>query len=56
MMRGMAIDMNDKQLCTAAQLKAFLNGTTAVDFSVSADARYDLIARTVRRFGYRSLK
>jgi transposase InsO family protein len=52
----MVIDMNDKQLLTLAQLQAFLNGTVAVDFSVAAEERYEFIARTVRRFGYRRLK
>jgi len=56
MMRGMVIDMNDQQLLTLAQLQAFLNGTVAVDFSVAAEARYDFIARTVCRFGYRRLR
>jgi hypothetical protein len=56
MMRGMVIDMNDKQLLTLAQLQAFLNGTVAVDFSVATEERYDFIARTVCRFGYRRLK
>ncbi len=37
MMRGMVIDMNDKQLLTLGQLPAFLNGTAAVDFAVAAD-------------------
>ena len=41
-MRGMVIDMNDEQLHTLAQLKAFLEGTLAVDFAVAADERYDL--------------
>ena len=53
MMRGMVIDMNDAQLDTLAQLRAFLDGTTAVDFAVAADERYDFIAQTVRRFSYR---
>jgi transposase InsO family protein len=52
----MVIDMNDKQLLTLAQLRAFLAGTVAVDFSVVPEARYDFIARTVRRFGYGRLK
>ncbi len=56
MMRGMVIDMNDKQLLTLAQLQAFLDGTVMVDFSVAAEERYDFIARTVCRFGYRRLK
>ena len=62
MMRGMvrgwpwAIDMNDEQLHSLVQLQAFLDGTLAVDFAVAPDERYDFIARTVRRFGYRGLK
>ena len=44
------IDMNDKQLATLAQLQAFLDGTTAVDFAVAPDERYDFIARIVWRF------
>ena len=56
MMRGMVIDMNDRQLLTLAQLQGFLNGTVAVDFSVAAEERYAFIARTVRRFGYRHLR
>ena len=56
MMRGMVIDMNDEQLHTLADLQAFLDGTMAVDFAVAAEARYDFIARTVRRFGYACLK
>jgi transposase InsO family protein len=56
MMRGMVIDMNDEQLRTLAELQAFLDGTVAVDFAVASEARYDFIARTVRRFGYRRLK
>jgi hypothetical protein len=55
-MRGMVIDMNDEQLHTLAELQAFLDGTVAVDFAVVAAARYDFIARTVRRFGYGRLK
>ena len=43
MMRGMAINMNDKQLLTLAQLQAFLDGTIAVDFSVATEERYDFI-------------
>ena len=56
MMRGMVIDMNDEQLRSLVQLQAFLDGTLAVDFAVAPDERYDFIARTVRRFGYRGLK
>ena len=56
MLHGMVIQMNDGQLQTLAQLQAFLDGTTAVDFGVSAEERYGFIGRTVRRFGYRGLK
>jgi len=56
MMRGMLIDMNDEQLHTLADLQAFLDGTVTVDFAVAAPARYDFIARTVRRFGYARLR
>ena len=55
MMESMVIDMNDQQLATLAQLRAFLEGTTAVDFAVAADQRYDFITRTLQRFGYRRL-
>ncbi len=41
MMRGMVIDMNDKQLLTLAQLQAFLDGTAAVDFSRKKGARLE---------------
>jgi transposase InsO family protein len=51
----MVIDMNDKQLATLAQLQAFLDGTTPVDFAVAAEERYDFIARILQRFGYRLL-
>ena len=56
MMRAMVIDKNDEQLHTLAELQAFLAGTVAVDFAVATPARYDFIARTVRRFGYGHLK
>jgi hypothetical protein len=47
MTEGMVIDRNDKQLATLAQVKAFLAGTTAVNFAVTAAERYDFIARTL---------
>jgi transposase InsO family protein len=56
MMQSMVIQMNDRQLQTLAQLQAFLDGTTAVDFAVAAEERYGFIGRTVRRFSYRRLK
>ena len=56
MMRGMVIDMNDAQLHTLDQLRAFLQGIVALGFSVVAHERYDFVARTVRRFGYARFK
>lgn len=56
MMQSMVIQMNDQQLQTLAQLQAFLDGTSAVDFVVGAEERYGFIGRTVRRFSYRRLK
>ena len=56
MIRGVVIDMNDEQLHTVARLRAFLDGTVAVNFSVAPGERYDFIARTVRRLGYARLK
>jgi hypothetical protein len=56
MMQSMVIQMNDRQLQTLAQLQAFLDGTTAVDFAVDAEERYGFIGRTVQRFSYRRLK
>ena len=55
MIEGMVIDMNDKQLATLAEVKAFLKGTTTVDFAVAATERYAFIGRTLQRFGYRRL-
>jgi hypothetical protein len=56
MMRDMVIDMNDAKLQTLDQLRAFLSGTAAIDFSVADSERYEFVARTVRRFGYARLK
>ncbi len=56
MMRGMVIDMDDAQLQTLDQVRAFLEGTAAMGFSVAPDERYQFVARTVRRFGYSWLK
>jgi len=50
MMRSMVINMNYEQLHTLAQIRAFLDGTVAVE------ERYGFIARTMRRFGYARLK
>ena len=49
-------DINDKQLFTLAQLRAFLNGTAALDFAVATEECYEFIARTLRYFGYCRVK
>ncbi len=53
----MVIDMNESQLKTVAQLRAFLEGTSAVQFRpCSGDAeRYALIVAVLKRLGYRRL-
>ena len=56
MMQGMVIDMNDTQLQTLDQVRAFLKGTAPLGFSVATDERYEFVTRTVRRFGYSRLK
>lgn len=56
MMRAMVIDMNDAKLQTLDQVRAFLDGTIAIDFSLAPKERYAFVARTVRRFGYSRLK
>ena len=56
MKRGMVIDMDDAQLQTLDQVRAFLEGTAAMGFSVAPDERYEFVARTVRRFSYSRLK
>ena len=54
----MVIDMNEKQLNTVAQLRAFLNGTQEVQFEpIGEDTeRYGFIAAVLKRLGYRRLK
>ena len=56
MMRGMVIDMNDAKLRTLDQVRAFVQGTVALDFCVLPKDRYEFVARTVRRFGYARLR
>ncbi len=43
MLLSMVIQMNDRKLQILAQLQAFLEGTTAVDFAVSAEERCDYL-------------
>ena len=52
----MVIDMDDEQLRTLADVRGFLEGTVAMEFTVAAEERYAFIARTVKRFGYGQLK
>src|SRR6202521_2355757 len=54
----MVIDMNETQLTTVAQLRAFLNGTLAVEFrSLGEDCqRYEFITRVLKRLRYRRLR
>ena len=40
---SMVIQMNDRELRSLAQLQSFLDGTTAVDFALSAAERYGFI-------------
>src|SRR4030065_1309497 len=50
----MVIDMNEQQLNTAAQLRAFLNGTQEVQFEPRGEdtQRYAFIAAVVKRLHY----
>ena len=56
MLRSMVIDMDDEQLHAPGQMQAFLDGTIALEFAVSAEERYGFIVRAVRYFGYARLK
>ena len=48
--------MNDNHIKTLAQVRAFLEGTQAVEFSLQTKVeRYDFIRRTLIRFAYHSL-
>jgi transposase InsO family protein len=48
--------MNDNYIKTLAQVRAFLEGTQAVEFSLQTKVeRYDFIRRTLIRFAYHSL-
>ena len=53
----MVIDMNETQLNTVAQLRAFLDGTLDVQFQSSNDdaQRYRFIATVLKRLAYRRL-
>ena len=53
----MVIDMNEQQLNTVAQLRAFLNGTQEVQFEPAGEdaKRYAFISSVVKRLRYRRL-
>jgi transposase InsO family protein len=50
----MVIDMNESKLCTIAQLRAFLEGTSEIQFrSIDEDPeRYAFISSVIKRIGY----
>jgi len=52
MMRGMVIDMEEARLQTIAQVRAFLDGATAITFRVPKAERYPFIERVLTRCGY----
>jgi len=54
----MVIDMNESQIRTLDQVRAFLNGTLAVEFKPLGEdaARYRHIGEVLRRFAYHRLK
>jgi transposase InsO family protein len=54
MMRGMVIDMEEARLQTIEQVRAFLEGATAIAFRVPKAERYRFIERVRKRFGYAS--
>lgn len=51
-MRGMVINMEEAQLKTLAQVRAFLEGTSEVAFRVPKADRNEFIERVLKRFGY----
>ncbi len=55
--QAMVIDMNEQQLNTVAQLRAFLNGTQEVQFEHSGEdtKRNAFISSVVKRLRYRRL-
>src|SRR5487761_2549369 len=54
----MVIDMDEAKLTTLEDIRAFLAGTMAVEFSVCGkdEERYGHIAAVLNRFGYKRLK
>lgn len=57
-MKGMVIDMNEAKLVRIEQVRAFLEGTGDVSFTMPAteNARYAHIETVLLRLGYRTLK
>ena len=51
-MRGMVINMEEAKLQTLEQIKAFLEGTSEVEFRVPKEGRNSFIERVLKRFGY----
>jgi len=48
--------MNDNDIKTPPQVRAFLDGTRAVEFSLNARSeRYDFVRRTLIRLAYHAL-
>jgi hypothetical protein len=48
--------MNDKKICSLEDVRAFLAGSTAMEFSIADKGeRYRWIEQTLRRFKYRTL-
>lgn len=52
----MKITMNDDKLDSPTAIKAFLDGTDKVEFKVSKEACYELLAGTLKRTNYFSLR
>ena len=49
--------MNDKKIQSLEDVRAFLAGTTQMEFSIEGkDERYRWIEQTLRRFKYRTLR
>ena len=51
-MRSMVINMEEAKLQTLVQIKAFLDGTSEMEFRVPKEERNQFIGRVLKRFGY----
>lgn len=48
--------MNDQRITTLSQVRSFLDGTQAIEFSLRTQSeRYDFVRRTLIRFAYHTL-